>query len=63
MKHLQKNNSQLNHYVIMFFIMILSGLLTTMNVWVDKADDIRFSLNDLYMINDWLDVFIYGYFL
>jgi hypothetical protein len=46
MKHVQKNN----HYIIMFFIMILSGLLSTMNVWVDKYDDIRFSINDLYMI-------------
>jgi hypothetical protein len=34
----------------MFFIMLLSGLLSTMNVWVDKYDDIRLSLNDLYMI-------------
>ena len=33
----------------MFFIMILSGLLSTMNVWVDKLDDIRFSINDAYM--------------
>ena len=40
----------LNHYLIMFFIMILSGLLSTMNVWADKIDDIRFSLNDAYMI-------------
>lgn len=38
-----------NHYVIMFFISIISGLLTTMNVWADKYDDIRFSLNDMYM--------------
>jgi hypothetical protein len=38
-----------NHYTVMFFIMILSGLLSTMNVWVDKLDDIRLSLNDLYM--------------
>ncbi len=44
MKHLEKK-----HYTIMFFIMILSGLLSTMNVWVDKVDDIRFSINDLYM--------------
>ncbi len=44
MKYLEKN-----HYTIMFFIMILSGLLSTMNVWVDKVDDIRFSINDLYM--------------
>ena len=47
MKHLQNNN---NHYTIMFFIMILSGLLSTMNIWVDKLDDIRFSINDAYMI-------------
>lgn len=38
------------HYTIMFFIMILSGFLSTMNVWVDKYDDIRYSLNDVYMI-------------
>ena len=41
---------QSNHYTIMFFIMVLSGLLTTMNVWVDKLDDIRISLNDVYMV-------------
>ena len=34
----------------MFFIMILSGLLSTMNIWVDKLDDVRFSINDAYMI-------------
>ncbi len=39
-----------NHYTIMFFIMILAGLLSTMNIWVDKYDDIRFSINDAYMI-------------
>ena len=44
MKHLH-----INHYTIMFFIMVISGLLSTMNVWVDKVDDIRFSLNDVYM--------------
>lgn len=31
-------------------IMVLSGLLSTMNVWVDTVDDIRISLNDVYMI-------------
>lgn len=40
----------MNHYIFMFFAMILSGLLTTMNVWADKLDDIRFSLNDIYMV-------------
>jgi hypothetical protein len=39
-----------NSHFVMFFIMILSGLLSTMNVWVDKPEDIRFSLNDVYMI-------------
>ena len=34
---------------VMFFIMIVSGLLTTMNVWVDSISDVRFSINDLYM--------------
>jgi hypothetical protein len=29
--------------------MIISGALSTMNVWVDKWDDIRFSINDVYM--------------
>jgi hypothetical protein len=30
--------------------MLLSGALTTMNLWADKADDIRWSINDLYMV-------------
>jgi len=37
-------------YLSMFCIMIVSGTLSTMNVWVDKVEDIRFSLNDVYMI-------------
>ena len=56
MKH-----SQTNHYVIMFFIMLLSGLLSTMNVWVDKMDDIRFSINDVYMtllMTGWMFLFM-----
>jgi len=47
--HLQNSHLQNSHYTVMFFIMILSGLLSTMNVWADKLDDIRFSINDLYM--------------
>ena len=39
-----------SHYIIMFFIMIVAGALSTMNVWVNKISDIRFSLNDVYMI-------------
>ena len=58
MKHVQPQN---NHYVIMFFIMVLSGLLSTMNVWVDKVDDIRFSVNDAYMtllMTGWMFLFM-----
>ena len=56
MKH--SNNTD---YVIMFFIMILSGLFSTMNVWVDKLDDIRYSINDAYMIllmTGWMFLFM-----
>lgn len=56
MKH-----SHTNHYVVMFFIMLLSGLLSTMNVWVDKVDDIRFSINDAYMtllMSGWMFLFM-----
>ena len=45
----------------MFCIMMLSGLLTTMNVWADKADDIRFSINDVYMtllMTGWMFLFM-----
>ncbi len=38
-----------SHYVAMFIIMILSGGLSTMNVWADKWNDVCFSLNDMYM--------------
>ena len=50
-----------NHYTTMFFIMVLSGLLSTMNVWVDKLDDIRFSINDIYMtflMTGWMFLFM-----
>ena len=56
MKHLQNN-----HYTIMFFIMVLSGFLSTMNVWADKLDDIRFSINDVYMtllMTGWMFLFM-----
>jgi hypothetical protein len=41
--------------------MILSGLLSTMNMWADKYADIRFSLNDGYMIllmTGWMFLFM-----
>lgn len=45
----------------MFCIMILSGLLATMNVMADKLDDIRFSVNDVYMtllMTGWMFLFM-----
>ena len=31
--------------------MIIGGLLSSMYIWVDKVDDIRITLNDIYMIS------------
>jgi len=45
--------------------MILSGLLSTMNVYVDKLDDIRWSLNDIYMttlMTGWMITFMSIYY-
>jgi len=54
MKHNSNNlhnlHNSYNHYIIMAVIMIISGLLSTMNVWTDKYQDIRYSINDIYMI-------------
>jgi hypothetical protein len=44
--------------------MVLSGLLSTMSAWVDKIDDIRFSINDIYMnllMSGWM-LFFMGVF-
>ncbi len=49
----------------MFCIMILSGLLSTMNVYADKLDDIRWSLNDIYMttlMTGWMLTFMSIYY-
>jgi len=49
----------------MFIIMIFSGLLSTMNIWGDKFDDIRFSVNDIYMtllMTGWMFLFMGLYY-
>ena len=59
------NHTDYSHYGVMFIIMIVSGLLSTMNVWVDKIEDIRFSLNDLYMtllMTGWMFLFMGLYY-
>jgi hypothetical protein len=35
--------------IIMMIIMFISGMLSSMNIWVDKLSDMRFHLNDVYM--------------
>lgn len=60
-----KHMDNYNHYVIMFIIMFFSGLLSTMNVWVDKYDDIRLSINDIYMtllMTGWMFLFMGLYY-
>jgi len=55
------HHSHSHNYIVMFIIMILSGLLSTMNIWVDKYSDIRLSINDLYMImlmTGWMFLFM-----
>lgn len=52
-------------YIVMFVIMIFSGLLSTMNVWADKWDDVRFSINDVYMtllMTGWMFLFMGLYY-
>lgn len=38
------------NYIQMIIIMIISGILSSMYVWSDKLSDVRFSINDIYMI-------------
>lgn len=45
----------------MFLISLIAGFLSTMNVFVDKWNDIRFHLNDVYMIllmSGWMTLFM-----
>ena len=56
---------QHSQYTFMFFISILSGLLSTMNIWADSLEDIRISLNDLYMaqlMTGWMFLFMGLYY-
>lgn len=50
-----------HNYFRMFLIMILTGLLSNMNLYVDKIDDIRISINDIYMsltMTGWMFLFM-----
>ena len=58
-----KNNEMI---VVMFIVMLLSGLLSTMNIWVDSIYDIRLSFNDIYMVllmTGWMFLFMGIYYV
>ncbi len=64
-QHMQSKHMQSNHYTVMFVIMLLAGGLSTMNIWADKYADMRFSLNDGYMIllmTGWMFLFMGLYY-
>ena len=55
-----------NEIFIMIVIMFISGLLSSMNMWVDKLSDIRFHLNDIYMsllMCSWCLIFMGIYYI
>ena len=55
----------MNHYVVMFIIMIAAGALSTMNIWAARWSDMRYSLNDAYMIllmSGWMILFMGLYY-
>lgn len=39
-----------DHFQTMAWIMVISGFLSTMNVWADSLHHVRFSVNDVYMV-------------
>jgi hypothetical protein len=51
-----------NNVIIMFIIMILSSVISGMNMWVNNINDVRIHLNDIYMgilMTGWMFLF-YG---
>ena len=50
--------------MLMIICMVLAGFASTMNMWIDKIEDFRFSLNDFYMVGlmtSWM-IFFMGLF-
>ena len=55
----------MHDYTVMFIIMIITGFLSNMNVYANNIDDIRFSINDLYMsllMTGWMFLFMGLYY-
>ena len=56
----------INEHNVLFMVicMFFAGYASTMNTWIDKLDDFRFSLNDFYMVGlmtGWM-IFFMGLF-
>jgi hypothetical protein len=52
--------------ILMMTIMFIAGLLSSMNVWVDKISDARLHINDIYMsllMCSWCLLFIGIYYI
>ena len=49
MSHTSHSMTEPKEIMIMMVIMFIAGLLSSMNIWVDKISDCRFHLNDVYM--------------
>ena len=48
---MSKYHSNNSHNILpMFIIMFIAGLCSTMNIFANKISDIKWSLNDIYMI-------------
>lgn len=50
---------------VMFIIMMISALLSTMNIYVDKISDMRLTINDIYMallMSGWMTLFMGMYY-
>lgn len=51
----------IHSYPVMFIIMMISGILSSMNIWADSISDISLSLNDIYMsllMSGWMILFM-----
>lgn len=55
-----------DNLVPMFVIMMVSGFLSTMNIWADNWLDMRLSINDIYMtllMTGWMFFFMGLYYI
>jgi len=59
---MMEHKLNLNSIIIMFITMILSSIISGMNMWVNNIKDVRIHLNDIYMgisMTGWMFLF-YG---